>query len=175
MPFKSTRDSTRRSQPRSATLLVGVVVLATLYWLAVPAEGAVAGGVHFDPESPAGKEYALPLAQARNEAMGGGGSDDGSGASAPLFGAGISGRGRTIVRSGNGASQRASDGSKRANGATKGSERQEATKATAADIRLADAGGGYPVTDGVGMVAVIVLLGGGLGLALRALLRVKSD
>jgi hypothetical protein len=167
MPFNSTRDSLPHSQPRPAILLAGVVVLAALCWLAVPGAGAVAGGVHFDPESPAGKEYALPLAQARNEATGEGGSS----ASAPLFGAGISGRERAIVRSGNGASQPASGGSKRANGATKRSERQKATEGTIAGTRLADIGDGYPVTDGVGMVAVIVLLGGGLGLALRALAR----
>ena len=40
---------------------------------------------------------------------------------------------------------------------------------------LADAGGGYPATTGAAIVAVIVLFGGGLGLALRALPRVNSD
>ncbi len=40
--------------------------------------------------------------------------------------------------------------------------------------RLADAGAGYPATTGAAMVIAIVLLGGGLGLALRGLQRVSS-
>jgi hypothetical protein len=55
-------------------------------------------GVVVDPDSPAGKEYAIPLDEARRESGatipgGGGGSDDSSGggaASGALFGAGIS-------------------------------------------------------------------------------------
>lgn len=49
-------------------------------------------GVFVDPDSPAGKEYALPLDTARREAQGGGGSPA-AGADAPaLFGEGISPR-----------------------------------------------------------------------------------
>ncbi|HEX7610251.1 MAG TPA: hypothetical protein VF380_06240 [Solirubrobacteraceae bacterium] len=43
-------------------------------------------GVHVDPGSPAAKEYALPLNQARQT---GGGAPSSSSSSAPLFGAGI--------------------------------------------------------------------------------------
>jgi hypothetical protein len=48
------------------------------------ASSAAAGEVHFDPQSPAGKEYALPLPQARSEALG---TD--APADPPLFGVGI--------------------------------------------------------------------------------------
>src|SRR5262245_47020620 len=55
-------------------------------------------GVHIDPGSPAGKEYALPLDQARRDAAppgaghsggaGGGGGDSAGSGGAPLFGTG---------------------------------------------------------------------------------------
>jgi hypothetical protein len=48
-------------------------------------------GVHVDPDSPSGKEYKLPLDDARRDAAGGIGSGDrGGGKGPPLFGAGIS-------------------------------------------------------------------------------------
>jgi hypothetical protein len=62
-------------------------------WLVSPSR-AFAAEVHFDPDSPASKEYALPLPQARSEALGDSGVTSGSPSSAPLFGVGISGGGR---------------------------------------------------------------------------------
>src|SRR5665811_1977608 len=89
MPSNSTRDSVPCGRPRFVMLLAGLVVLATLGALAASGQRAVAkGGVHFDPDSPAGKEYALPLDEARDEAVGEGQPDGASGASAPLFGVG---------------------------------------------------------------------------------------
>jgi hypothetical protein len=54
--------------------------------MGVAAAGALEPGVHVDPGSPAAKEYALPLSQARQT-----GADPASspGASEPSFGAGI--------------------------------------------------------------------------------------
>lgn len=73
------------------TCLVGAAILAGLG--AAPA-GAAEKGVHFDPGSPAGTEYALPLSQARNEASGKSGvAKDGSVEPAPLFGQGVGGPG----------------------------------------------------------------------------------
>src|SRR5690349_19568187 len=72
------------------TCLLGTAVLFG------PAAGDAAAekGVHFDPESPAGKEYALPLDQARNEGAGKTGvGKDGSIEPAPLFGEGVGGSG----------------------------------------------------------------------------------
>ena len=50
-------------------------------------------GVYVDPDSPAGKEYALPLDAARRNVTGGGGSAAPGGDAPPLFGAGVSQRG----------------------------------------------------------------------------------
>lgn len=61
------------------------ILLAGLVGMLCSASTAAAGEVHFDPQSPAGKEYALPLPQARAEALG---TD--TPADPPLFGVGIS-------------------------------------------------------------------------------------
>ena len=55
-----------------------------------PPAAAQDDGVFLDPDSPAGKEYAVPLEEARRQAIGGGGdggADPSSGQ--PLFGEGI--------------------------------------------------------------------------------------
>jgi hypothetical protein len=74
----------------SAAALGVLMVLAT-----APAAGAAERGVHVDPGSPAGKEYAIPIERARREASGG--TKIGTGnptsstavAQVPLFGQGI--------------------------------------------------------------------------------------
>jgi hypothetical protein len=73
----------------------GLAALASVCIAGWPASaGALEQGVHVDPGSPAAKEYALPLNQARQTvnassgAAGSGGSRSGSGESS-LFGAGI--------------------------------------------------------------------------------------
>src|SRR6476619_4464476 len=68
-------------------------------------------GVHVDPNSPAGKEYALPLDSARRDANGGGDSAAGSGA--PLFGVGISRQGGSSSKSSAGNGRAQSDASSR--------------------------------------------------------------
>src|SRR5271168_4320784 len=76
---------------RSAASLGGVlaVTLVALSPTAAQADTGLEPGVHVDPGSPAAKEYAIPLGQARQ--IGAEGSSDGS--SPPLFGAGIGPRG----------------------------------------------------------------------------------
>jgi hypothetical protein len=68
------------------TTLIALLAVATL----APAAAAQEEGVFVDPDSPAGKEYAIPLDQARRDAAGGGnaarGSEDGG---QSLFGTGI--------------------------------------------------------------------------------------
>jgi hypothetical protein len=55
-----------------------------------PVAAAQEDGVFFDPDSPAGKEYAIPLEQARRDAAAGGSTGRGSeGGGQSLFGAGI--------------------------------------------------------------------------------------
>src|SRR3954452_7944237 len=63
-----------------ASLALGICLLA-----ASPA-GATPPGLHVDPDSPGGKEYAIPLDQARDDATGGGG-----GSGSHLFGVGVGG------------------------------------------------------------------------------------
>jgi hypothetical protein len=152
--------------------VVALTAISSLGFLGLVAPSAAsAGAVHFDPNSPAGKEYALPLAQARNEAAGRGGSAGASATSAPLFGAGISrshsGSERISGRGGDAVSQQAGD--------ERRSARRESAAGAGLGARLSGAGSEYPPTSGAGLVAVIVLLGGALGLALRGLQRVSSD
>ena len=67
------------------------VVAFLIAALALPAAAQAQGrGVFVDPESPAGKEYAIPLEEARRQAAPDAESRPGGGdAASPLFGAGI--------------------------------------------------------------------------------------
>lgn len=87
MPADSYSPSRSIRLARTAILLTASVVAALLL---LPQASALAGEVHFDPESPAGKEYALPLDQAREEAAGVGKTDGPAGEKSPLFGEGVS-------------------------------------------------------------------------------------
>jgi hypothetical protein len=67
----------------------GMMVLLASTWVMIQLGLASSGwaaqpGVHIDPNSPAAKEYSIPLGQAR------GGAAGGSGGSSKLFGSGIS-------------------------------------------------------------------------------------
>jgi hypothetical protein len=143
---------------------------------------AAADEVHFDPDSPAGKEYALPLTQAREEGSGGGepgirrggGSEEVARDGAPpgavsLFGVGVGNKSGSSRNSGN-ASQNDETGSAGATGDASG----EAPQEQAALVRSADSGDGYPFLGGALLVAAVVLLGVGLGIGLRSLERVTA-
>jgi hypothetical protein len=149
-------------------VLAGVVVVLTLAGLTSSARAAAANGVHFDPDSPAGKEYALPLEQARDEATGGDASNEDSGVGAPLFGAGISPPGTASARIAGPSGVKAGP---RANRGAGHSGQRGSAASPAAVVRISEAGDGYPLTSGAALVAAIVLLGGALGLALRGLQR----
>jgi hypothetical protein len=73
----------RLSMAIALAALGSVLGVATM---GVAAAGALEPGVHVDPGSPAAKEYALPLSQARQT---GAGPASSPGASEPSFGAGI--------------------------------------------------------------------------------------
>jgi hypothetical protein len=73
---------------------IGLGLLLFLLLAAPPAAGQDEEGVFVDPESPAGKEYAIPLEQARREATPDalgreGGAGSASAEQPPLFGMGI--------------------------------------------------------------------------------------
>jgi hypothetical protein len=152
-----------------AMLLAGAVVLALL----VPSQQrANAKGVFFDPDSPAGKEYALPLDQARDEAAGVGKSDGPAGEKAPLFGEGVSGRGSGPGSGPSGGGMRGGSGADRTEAPTgsggrgQGSQRLRAPAAAAAAISSAD--DPYALSSAILWIAAIVTLGGIAGLVLRA-------
>ncbi|MGC1165450.1 MAG: hypothetical protein WA862_05015 [Solirubrobacterales bacterium] len=157
-------------------VLAGLVVLVTLIGLASSGPATAADEVHFDPDSPAGKEYALPLDQAREEATGGGKADEDSAAGAPLFGAGVSPPGAGVSPPGSASTRVPNPGGEQAGGRGANREadnpgRRGAAAGPAAIVRIAEAGDGYSLTSGAALVAAIVLVGGALGLALRALQR----
>jgi hypothetical protein len=130
---------------------------------------ASAGGVHFDPDSPAGKEYALPLPEARNEAAGGVGSRHDP--TPPLYGVGISGPGSGAAGSSTGPrgtgqeggpAKRPGAGTNEDNGSAPRSSRSTPTAV------LTDSAD-YPLGKGLWILLGILLLATALGLILRRL------
>jgi hypothetical protein len=153
----------------------GLVTVFVCLILAAPAV-AQEDGVFVDPDSPAGKEYAIPLEEARRHGAGGGAPGTGQ----PLFGAGIE-QATPPVESGNapgGAGGSASSGAggsrsgkARANGdngtggSSESSEGNQAVQRSAA-INAAASGS----SDGLITAAIVALvLAAGLlaGVALR--------
>ena len=147
--------------------------LFTVFACLILAAPAVAqeDGVFVDPDSPAGKEYAIPLEEARRHGAGGGAPGTGQ----PLFGAGIE-RATSAVEDGGarggaggsasgGGSGKARGNSESGNGASEGSATNQAVQRSAA-IKAA-AGGS---SDGLITAAIVALvLAAGLlaGVALR--------
>lgn len=140
-----------------------VGVAALLASLAGGAGDAVAqgDGVHVDPKTPAGKEYALPLETARRDAAGGA-SEGASSDAAPLFGAGISRR--DAQGNGKDGNRRSANGTKD-NGAAAGTSSSETIAAAVAENGTGVSGGLLTALIALG----VVLVGGIVGLSLRAL------
>jgi hypothetical protein len=166
-------------QLKSPIVPVGLLVFFALCG-ALFATRAQAGEVHFDPESPAGKEYALPLQQARNEALGTGGGEagggqggGGSGAAAPLFGVGVGGG-----KSGSDAGGRSKGGGTEQRSDQPGTQSQgnrseiegPATQPSQSDPAVVTTaeGAGYSTGQGLLLLTGILVLGVALGFALRA-------
>lgn len=136
---------------------------------------AAAAEVHFDPDGPAAKEYALPLDQAREEGAGAGESDGPAGEKAPLFGAGVaaggssggSGLGGSGGGPGNGGGEgTATEGGTGAGQSGTSSAREQKAEAVA-NAAIADAGG-YPLSSAVLWIAAFLALAAVLALGLRA-------
>jgi hypothetical protein len=111
---------------------MAVLVAALGLTTAGPALAAPGNGVHVDPGSPAGKQYAIPIPSARSEAAGQSGSSGSSSSNPPLFGVGVTpGGAATGVAAGvSGSTGRAGTG--------KGTPR---TRASGRDRRAGTAGG----------------------------------
>jgi hypothetical protein len=166
--------STPHRAPGSPIVLAALLVLFVLASLGFSTV-ARAGEVHFDPESPAGKEYALPLPQARNEALGGGGAGPGGQAgggggsaaaiAAPLFGTGVGGGSGGSGGGGAGSSKRSLPADR--NGGS-GAKQPGGGDRHAVHIAVAE-GSSYSSGDALLMLAAILVLGVGLGFGLRVL------
>jgi hypothetical protein len=162
-------------------VLVAVGVAACLAALTGPT-GAIADEVHFDPGSPAGKEYALPLTQARDEGGSNQGQKKGSAATpeeVSLFGAGVpsagggggrDGQGTATETTGTGGGKSASGGDGTGNPNGKGSARSR-SEAAVTEATVA----GYSFGSGALLVALVLLAGVGLGLLLRTVGRARSS
>jgi hypothetical protein len=125
--------------------MLGITVTAS-------ASGGLEPGVHVDPGSPAAKEYALPLNQARRTGAAPGSSETAAGA---LFGAGIKppgggtgGPSRTHSAHGGASSQ-----------AAPGDASSSSPQLSAAVLRAANGAGG-----GGGDGSLLALIGGGVAI-----------
>jgi hypothetical protein len=147
------------------------LIVAAASGLAIAGSAPPAGAqVFVDPGSPSGKEYAIPLEEARREASSGGGDfpvEQGE-RSAPLFGEGVDGAsgGSGDGSSGNGGGGRpsASDNERqRGSGAdgTGGGSVDEALRSTN-PVGAAVPQGGIGSASTIGIVALSVLLLGGV-------------
>lgn len=171
------RDLLSPQHLRSRIVLIVALVPLTFATLAAHPLPASAGGVHFDPESPAGKEYALPLSQARNEGAGKTGiGEHGTVEPAPLFGEGVSGRKEEPssapgVSGGGGGGGQGGHGS-RGGTAVQTPSRSRPDRPGATIAAMTD--DGYSMTTGALLAALVVAAGIGLGFALRGLGRVRS-
>lgn len=142
------------------------IAIAAVALLAPSASEAIAqdDGVRVDPDSPAGKEYALPLDSARRDAAGtpsAGARDE-----APLFGAGIS---KQESQRGSRRARRASGGDG-GGGEGSGASTDRDTGASRPPAAVTEtASGGPPAGLLTALIALGVLAAGGLiGLLLRA-------
>jgi hypothetical protein len=156
--------------------------LLALLLAATPAPPAVAqeDGVFVDPDSPAGKEYAIPLQEARRQAAGERGEGGGNPSSGqPLFGEGIN-RAEGSASGSNGGGSPGRDGSAEGAGSpgSSGSEQRvpggdaspgaratlpSAPRSAAIEAAAADGSDGL-VTAGIATAVLAAGVLGGLGL-----------
>jgi len=151
--------------------LVGAIIAVCL--VLVPPAGAE-DGVTVDPDSPSGKEYQLPLDEARNKGAGGDrgaaaggsgtpGAGSGGGAGAPAFGQGITPRG-----GGEGAGS-GSAGRPAASGGSGGAGQPGAGSLSGQPSSPQDSGSGsgYAIALTAGALVAVLAIGGAAGFALR--------
>jgi hypothetical protein len=165
-------------------ILTGVVLAVLGLATAGPALAAPGTGVHVDPGSPAGKQYAIPIPSARSEAAGQtGGSGSGS-SNPPLFGVGVTpggvaagaaasvGGSATGAGTGKGTPRTRAAGRSRSGSTGAGSASHSAGSETGRQIaarRTAESNsvGGTSWLPLLGGGALVLLVGGGGGFFLR--------
>jgi hypothetical protein len=154
-----------------------LALLPLLLAVAAPPAVAQQDGVFVDPDSPAGKEYAVPIDQARGDAAGGGDAGPGE---EPLFGEGIE------PPSGDSGNVQGSEGTQDSGGP---GEKEEGSREKGADSRPGEGSGSSvdvgqssaaieaAAADGsngllsAGIAAAVLIAGLIGGLGLRRLLR----
>jgi hypothetical protein len=160
---------------RVSGVLALAAVAASWQVLLVQPATALEPGVHVDPGSPAAKEYALPVSQARRAGEGGGGSE---GTHEQLFGAGIkppsSGSPRGGSPSGTTGGHRVARkraGASSSRSADEGTSGASGTQPPALVRRVAggrsSSGGGSSLLVLLGGGVVVVVLGAFAGVVLR--------
>lgn len=161
-------SSTLGPMPGRRLVCLTVAVLA-LTGVATGTAAAQDAGVQVDPESPAGKEYALPLDSARRDAAGAAAPYNAAEPGPPLFGTGISARAAADDEADPNEAGDRGRGSK-----VRPGERPETAPATPGAIAAARstddaAAGGLSASVATAAIALGVLLVGGLvGLSVRA-------
>lgn len=141
--------------------------------LFAPLAAAQDDEVQVDPESPSGREYALPVDSARSQASKGSGSRRSAAQAAPLFGEGVqsgssSSSGSDSRQADKAASKRgASDDADEAAGASSAPRRVATASPDTLRAQAAAPDGGSSLLIIIGVGAGVLLAGGLTGLALR--------
>jgi hypothetical protein len=152
--------------PRRTRTHGAVCALAVLGLLTVTGEAAAqSDGVFVDPDTPAGKEYALPLDRARQDVAPNSGAQGSEPGNAELFGAGIS------KRDGGGGSGERGGGESGASNGQRG-EAQGGSGVGTRSVAQAAASSGSGISAGWLTVLIafgVLVVGGIAGLSLRAL------
>lgn len=152
-------------QRKTRTVACALAALGLL--IAAGDAAAQSEGVFVDPDTPAGKEYALPLDKARQDAAPNSGAQGSEPGDTELFGAGISKRDGGGGK-GDGQTGGAAAGDRGGDGKQTGGPQSDA----AGSVAKAAASSGSGISSGwlTALIAAGVLLVGGIaGLSLRAL------
>jgi|SRR5829696_7351368 len=149
--------------PVSVRALTVMLVAA----FAAPPAAAQEDGVFVDPDSPAGKEYAIPLDEARREAAGGGGAGR---AGQPLFGAGIERAGRSDSGGQDASGNEPADPDGRRSRRSNSDETIEPSSRSVVAVEAA-AGTGSDALPTAGIAAAVLAAGLLAGFGLRKLLK----
>ena len=150
-------------------MLRGLLLLLSALALMAPAAVAQDDEIFVDPGSPSGKEYALPVESARQQAAKEAQGRSPGARPAPLFGQGVDDR-ATADAGGASSGAGSGSGSAKGSGAGAGSDADGGTPAASAATLKAQAAapdGGIGLAAVIGVGAGVLLLGGAIGVLLR--------
>ena len=162
----------RRAHPAILNgVLRGLLLLICALAFLAPAAVAQDDEIFVDPGSPSGKEYALPVESARQQAAKDAPERPSSAQPAPLFGQGVdagSPDGEVGAASGTADAKRAGSGTGAGNDADAGtSSAQGAARTATLKAQAAAPDGGIGLAAVIGVGAGVLALGGAIGVLLR--------